>query len=259
MHSPLSTPLATTSSKRAAASLEPHDRLLLMMHTEGLHPQGVTQRSASTLPTPIVPSDRAEIPRFPELQFCQGPLLPSWAHPVLGLSSGAGWALLIASHPFTEGSEELYQSAPSAVLAHRPANSPVDWGSVPIQPTTNDGNPFWPVSMQGTVRFHFTIYPGVAAECATREAAEWTTWLHQSHWCTTQRSMIGALHPSNYEQWEPVFGLVQGTVRFPFDDLPRSCCITHNSTAYAPAVWSQGRYPYTPCAPPYYGRPSTLV
>ena len=136
MHSPLSTPLATTSSKRAAASLEPHDRLLLMMHTEGLHPQGVTQRSASTLPTPIVPSDRAEIPRFPELQFCQGPLLPSWAHPVLDLSSGAGWALLIASHPCTEGSEELYQSAPSAVLAHRPANSPVDWGSVPIQPTS---------------------------------------------------------------------------------------------------------------------------
>jgi len=126
--------LATTSSKRAAASLEPHDRLLLMMHTEGLHPQGVTQRSASTLPTPIVPSDRAEIPRFPELQFCQGPLLPSWAHPVLGLSSGAGWALLIASHPCTEGSEELYQLAPSAELAYRPANSPVDWGSVPIQP-----------------------------------------------------------------------------------------------------------------------------
>jgi hypothetical protein len=102
-----------------------------MMHTEGLHPQGVTQRSASTLPTPIVPSDRAEIPRFPELQFCQGPLLPSWAHPVLGLSSGAGWALLIASHPCTEGSEELYQLAPSAELAYRPANSPVDWALYP--------------------------------------------------------------------------------------------------------------------------------
>ena len=162
-----------------------------MMHTEGLHPQGVTQRSASTLPTPIVPSDRAEIPRFPELQFCQGPLLPSWAHPVLGLSSGAGWALLIASHPCTEGSEELYQLAPSAELAYRPANSPVDWGSVPIQPTTNDGNPFWPVPMQGTVRFHFTIYPGVAAECATREAAEWTTWLHS----------VALVHYSALDDW----------------------------------------------------------
>ena len=93
-----------------------------------------------------------------------------------------------------------------------------------------------------------------------REAAEWTTWLHQSHWCTTQpdSSMIGALRPSNYEQWEPVFDLARGTVRFPFDDLPRSCCITHDSTAYAPGVWSQGRYPYTPCAPSITGAQARL-
>jgi hypothetical protein len=40
--------------------------------------------------------------------------------------------------------------------------------------------------------FHFTIYPGVAAECATREAAEWTTHLAPS---------VALVHYSALDDW----------------------------------------------------------
>ena len=84
-----------------------------------------------------------------------------------------------------------------------------------------------------------------------RDAQEWTQWLHQSAWATDEpvAGLIGALRPRNYAHWEPLFDLVQGTVLFPFDVLPRSCCLWRDSATYSNLSLAHGRYPYTPCSP----------
>ena len=82
------------------------------------------------------------------------------------------------------------------------------------------------------------------------EARTWTDWLHQSAWAREPPpvGVIGALPPTAYAQWEPDFDLVRGTIRFPFDLLPRSC-VSHVDTHAFRTSSVRGRFPYTPCGP----------
>ena len=82
------------------------------------------------------------------------------------------------------------------------------------------------------------------------EARSWTEWLHQSVWARQPppEGVIGALPPTAYAGWEPVFDLAQGTVLFPFDTLPRSC-VSHADTNAFRTSTVRGRFPYTHCGP----------